>query len=106
MNVLFISPAFPPQFFQFCTALARHGITVLGMGDTPYQELRPELKEALTEYVHVTPMDRYENAYRAVAYLISRYGRIDRLDSHTEHWLPMEGALRDDFNILGPKRAD
>ena len=51
-------------------------------------------------------MADYEALYRAVAYLIYRHGRIDRIDSHTEHWLGLEARLRQDFGILGQKPAD
>jgi len=104
MNVLFISPAFPPQFFRFCTALRAHGINVLGMGDTPPHELNHELRAALGEYVHVPDLDaHYDSAMRATAYLISKHGRLSRIESHNEHWLTLEGRLREDFNVEGPK---
>jgi biotin carboxylase len=104
MNVLFLSPAFPPQFFRFCTALRAHGINVLGMGDTPPHELPHELHAALGEYVHVPDLDaHYDSALRATAHLISRHGRLARIESHNEHWLTLESRLREDFNVPGPR---
>lgn len=104
MNVLFISPAFPPQFFRFCTALRAHGLNVLGLGDTPPHELHHELRAALGEYVHVPNLDHdYDSAMRGVAYLISKHGRLARIESHNEHWLTLEGKLREDFNVPGPR---
>lgn len=49
-NFLFISPAFPGNYENFCVALKNDGVNVLGIGDTPYDELSPVLKSALTEY--------------------------------------------------------
>jgi hypothetical protein len=63
--------------------------------------LRRELRDALSEYVFVERMDQYDDVLRGVAHLISRHGRIHRLDSHNEHWLPLEARLREDFNVEG-----
>jgi hypothetical protein len=38
-----------------------------------------------------------------VAYLTWKHGRISRIESHNEHWLTLEGRLREDFNVEGPK---
>lgn len=106
MNVLFISPNFPPSYALFCTSLRARGATVLALGDAPYAELRPELRAALSEYVHLPSLERYDDAYRAVAGLIYRYGRIDHIDSLNEHWLPLEARLRADFNVRGLRPTD
>jgi biotin carboxylase len=79
---------------------------VLGLGDAPPEQLEPGLREALTEYVHVPDMERHEAALRATAYLVWRHGRIDHLDSLNEHWLALEGQLREDFNIPGLRPAE
>lgn len=106
MNVLFISPTFPPQFFRFCTALRAQGVNVLGLGDTPPGELSQELHAALGDYAHVPNLDRdYDGALRAVAWLISKHGRLSRVESHNEYWLSLEARLREDFNIPGPRPA-
>lgn len=102
MNVVFISPHFPPQFFQFCTALRERGVNVLGLGDAPHHELRPELANALREY-YFAHLETPDEARRALGYFIWKHGRIDRIDSHTEHWLGLEAQLREDFNIPGPR---
>ena len=49
MNFVFISPHFPHTYWNFCDRLKRNGVTVLGIGDTPYDNLEPPLKEALTD---------------------------------------------------------
>jgi hypothetical protein len=105
VNVIFISPNFPPQFYLFCAALKRQGIRALAIGDVPFHHLRPELQEAVAEYVHLPRMESYDDLYRAVAYLSWRHGRIDRIDSLNEHWLPYEARLREDFNVPGMKPA-
>ncbi len=103
MNVVFISPNFPPQFFQFCTALRERGVTVMGLGDAPEYELRPELRQALSEYWYAPSLEDYGQAVRALGFFTWKQGKIDRIDSHTEHWLGIEARLREDFNIPGPR---
>ena len=101
MNVVFLSPHFPPNWYQFVVGLQRAGATVLGIGDAPFDELRPELRDALTQYYRVGDMGNYDELVRAMGWFTHRYGRLDRLDSLNEHWLETEAALRTDFNIDG-----
>jgi hypothetical protein len=103
MNVVLLSPYFPSNFYNFALALGQLGVNVLGMGDTPYEALRPELQETLTEYYHVQDLHDYDELLRACGYLVHRYGRLDRLESHNEYWLETDARLRTDFNIPGPK---
>lgn len=98
-NFIFISPNFPLNYRLFCAALKRNGINVLGIGDCPYDELDPELRDSLTEYYRVSTLEHYDEVYRAVAYFIHGYGRIDWLESNNEYWLEQDAALRTDFNI-------
>ncbi|MHC1730331.1 MAG: ATP-grasp domain-containing protein [Syntrophobacteraceae bacterium] len=106
MNVVFVSPNFPPTFYQFCTSLHAAGANVLGLGDAPYDALRAELRNALTEYYQVESMMDYDAMLRACGYFTHRYGKIDRLESHTEFWLGADAKLREDFNIPGQKPSD
>lgn len=98
-NFIFISPNFPESYWRFCAALQRRGFRVLGIGDCPYAELKPELKVALTEYYKVETLENYDEVYRAVAFFIHKYGRCDWLESNNEYWLERDAHLRDDFNI-------
>lgn len=100
MNVLFLSPAFPPTAPAFCAALAEQGATVLGIGD---EALRPDSLEAraLRAYAHVPRMAEYDQLRLAVADLTAKYGAIDRIDSNGEHWLEAEARLRGDFGVAG-----
>ena len=76
------------------------------VGDQPYDELKPELKDSLNEYYKVNSLENYDEVYRAVAFFISKYGRIDWLESNNEYWLEQDARLRTDFNIPGMKTAD
>ena len=93
-NVVFLSPNFPTNYWQFCRELKNNGMNVLGIGDQPYEELMEELKGSLTEYFRVDSLEDYDQVYRAVGYFIFKYGRIDWLESNNEYWLERDARLR------------
>ena len=99
MNFVFISPNFPHTYWEVCKRLKQNGITVLGIADAPYDELTPQLKEALTEYYKVDSLEDYDQVYRAFAFLTFKYGRIDWVESNNEYWLQQDARLRTDFHI-------
>ncbi len=107
MNYLVISPYYPENFQPFTTALAKkENVTVLGIGQEPYDQLGAELQDALTEYFRVENLEELDEVKRAVAFLFYKHGPIDRIESHNEYWLDMDAALRAQFNVFGPKPAD
>ena len=105
-NFVFISPNFPTNYWMFCRHLKDNGLNVLGIGDQPYDELDPNLKNSLNEYYKVSSLENSEEVYRAVAFFIFKYGRIDWLESLNEYWLPVDARLRTDFNIAVGTRED
>ncbi len=98
-NFIFISPNFPANYWLFCRELKRNGLNVLGIGDQPYNELSSGLKDSLNEYYKVSTLENDDEVYRAVAFFIFKYGRIDWLESNNEYWLERDARLRTDFNI-------
>ena len=106
LNFVMISPHFPDNFATFAPRLQETGFNTLGIADAPYEQLSPTLRESLTEYYRVDNMEDYDQVYRAVAYFAHKYGRIDRIESHNEHWLTLDARLRTDFNVFGYKTAD
>jgi biotin carboxylase len=106
MNIVFLSPHFPPHYFRFCQSLKAAGANVLGIGDEPYDNLSPEVQTALTEYYRIDDMHDYDALVRACGFFTHRYGKIDRLDSLNEYWLSTEARLRDDFNIFGVRGTE
>lgn len=107
MNVIFISPHFPLHFYNFCDRLKRLGVNVLGIGDAPYESIGKNCQDSLTEYYYVKSLEDYEEVYRAAAFFIFKYGRIDYIDSQNEYWLELEARLRTDFHITsGFQSAD
>ena len=43
-------------------------MNVLGIGDQPYDELKPELKDSLNEYYKVGSLENYDEVYRCLLY--------------------------------------
>lgn len=107
MNFVFISPQFPKHYWNFCDRLKKNGVNVLGIGDSPFDELRDELKAALREYYFVAHLNDYAEVFKAVAFFSFKYGKIDWLESNNEFWLEQDARLRTDFNITtGEQFAD
>lgn len=99
MNYVFISPNFPVRYLKFAESLKARGINVLGIGDSPYNDLHPRLKDALTEYYWVGDMNNYDWMKAAVGYFEGKYGHIDYIESNNEWWLTTDARLREDFGV-------
>lgn len=106
MNFIFISPQFPHTYWEFCNRLKQNGVNVLGIADAPYDSLRQELKDSLTEYYRVDNMEDYDQMFRAVAFLSFKYGKIDWIESNNEYWLEQDARLRTDFHVITGIQAD
>jgi len=46
-------------------------------------------------------MNSYDALVRALGHFTHRHGKLDGIDSHSEHWLETEARLRTDFNMAG-----
>jgi len=101
MNFVYLSPHFPPNYYRFCVGLREEGVNVLGLADAPYESLRTELRGTLSEYYRVEDMNSYDGLVRALGHFTHRHGKLDGIDSHSEHWLETEARLRTDFNMAG-----
>ena len=106
MNFIFISPQFPHTYWNFCDRLKRNGVNVLGIGDSPYEELEECLKNALTEYYRVNSLEDYDEVLRAVGFFTFKYGKIDWVESNNEYWLAQDARIRTDFNINTGTKLD
>ena len=105
-NFVFISPNFPTNYGMFCRELKNNGINVLGIGDQPYDELNPSLRDSLNEYYKVSNLENNDEVYRAIAYFIFKHGRIEWIESNNEYWLERDAKLRTDFNVTTSFQAN
>ena len=106
MNIVYLSPHFPPQYHRFCRHLKQAGANVLGIGDPLYDHLAMEVRDSLTEYFRIDDMHDYDAMLRACGFFTHKYGKIDRFESLNEYWLSTEARIRDDFNIVGVRGRD
>ena len=106
MNLIFISPHFPDSYWQFCAGAKRNGINVLGIADTPWENLSLGLRDSLTDYYKVNNLEDYNEVYRAVAWFAHKYGKIDWIESNNEYWLEQDARLRTDFNVTTGIQTD
>lgn len=106
MNVIYLSPDFPPNFIEFIIGLANRGINVLGIAQNHYDNLDPRLKNALADYYRVDNLEDYDQVYRGAAWFCHKWGKIAKVESNNEYWMMLEAKLREDFNISGDKVED
>ncbi len=106
MNFIYISPQFPRTYWNFCDRLKRNGVNVLGIGDTPYEQLSSETRNALHEYYYVSDMENHDEMLRAVAFFTFKYGKIDWLESNNEYWMNNDARLREEFHITSGYMGD
>jgi len=106
MNFVFISPHFPRTYSHFCAGLKANGVRVLGIADTNFEELEPELQFALTDYYKVHDLENYDEVFRAVSWFSYKYGKIDWIESNNEYWLEQDARLRTDFNVTTGLHTD
>ena len=101
MNVVFLSPHFPPPMRLYVRRLREAGANVFGIADASWESLRQDLRDDLTEYYRVDDLHSLDQLVRAVAHFTARYGKMDRLESLNEYWLETDAHLRTEFNIPG-----
>jgi hypothetical protein len=79
MDVLLISPGFPPEMPYFTRALAAIGARVLGIGDQQREALPQDVQRALTAYHRVPDL---WNEEAVVAEVLRELGgrTVDRVE--------------------------
>ena len=105
VNFVFLSPYFPVNYYRFCVALKRAGANVLAIGDLPYDQLRNELKDVLTEYYRVDDLHLFDQLRDACGHFVRKYGPINGLESHNEYWMETDARLRSEFDIPGVRQS-
>ena len=92
MNFVVISPNYPESYWMFCRGLKENGARVLAIVDTPYNQLKQELKEYCDEIYVVKSFHDYDEMIKACGYFTFKYGKIDWIESNNEAWLDLETA--------------
>jgi biotin carboxylase len=100
MNVLYLSPAFPPTAWQFCAALRQRGVHVVSIGDEPLDDGSPA-RRSVDDYVCEPRLEEYPRLLAAARKLAQQHGPFDRVESNGEYWLELEARLRGDLDVPG-----
>lgn len=103
MDVLFLSPNYPPEMQQFTRALAEVGARVVGVGDTPTAQLAPAVKAALHDYLVVpSSLDTADVTRRLEGWLRGR--SLDRVETNWEPLTLLAAELRERWGLPGMRR--
>lgn len=100
MNVLFLSPNYPPEMQQFTRGLAEVGATVWGVGDGPVAGLAATTRQALSDYLQVPRiMDEADVTARLDSWLRGR--SLDRIETNWEPLILLAARLRERYGLPG-----
>ena len=110
---LFISPQYPQRLRFLANRLKSIGFTVVGIGDSDWGSLNPDLQRDLAEYCKVNmncykadgsiDPDVYAGIFNTACYLADKYGKPEYIESFNEWWLPLDAQLRADLGVQGNK---
>jgi len=97
MNVVFLSPGYPPEMQEYTRGLAEVGARVFGVGDGPPD---PRIRRYLTDYLQVPRiMDEDDVLQRVRVWLRGR--EIDRVEALWEPLVILAARMREAFGIPG-----
>lgn len=106
MNVIYLSPHYPPHYQQFVESLARHNVRVLGITDQNEEQLSEDLRKSLTGHYKVDKLENIDQILAGAKFFEENFGKIDLVESHLEPWLETEAEVRKSLNITGFKPDD
>ena len=94
VNVVFVEPAFPPNQRDFVRALAEVGAEVIGVGETPSDELDDELRGWMAHYHQVPTVVDVGAMTDAVRWIQDKVW-VDRLESTIEAHIMAAAQVRE-----------
>ena len=100
MNVVLLSPGYPPEMPYFTRALAECGARVLGVGDQPGPALAPDVRAALADYLQVESLWDEEGLVRSVTRWI-RGRDVGRVECLWEPGMLLAARLREELEVPG-----
>lgn len=100
MNVLMISPGFPPEMQYFTRGLASQGAKVIGLGDQPEAALPSVAREHLSAYLHVDSFLDEAAVLDKVAGFASRVP-IHRAECLWEPYMVLVARIRERLSLPG-----
>jgi hypothetical protein len=111
MNLLYISPEFPPNFQTFILRLRDEGVRVWAIGEADFYTMPEPVRAALSWYVRCDLHDRGA-VDRALDDLVNcvmvpaGHGSLHLAESHNEFWMRLEAHVNERFNLPGIRPSD
>ena len=99
MNVLFLSPSWPPEMNGYVRGLASVGATVLGVGDGPRAGLPPTTDAALAAYLQVPRILDEDDVIRRIEEALPQVP--DRVEALWEPVMALAARLRERWGLPG-----
>jgi len=100
MNVLFLSPGYPPEMPQFTRGLREAGAQVIGVGDQGEGQLPAAARDHLAAYVRIGGWSDEDAVMREVEG-IARRARIDKVECLWEPIMILAARLRERLGLPG-----
>jgi hypothetical protein len=100
MDVVFLSPAYPPEMQQFTRGLAEVGARVLGVGDSDPSSFPDWLRASLHDYLRVPSMLDEAGARKLILKWL-RGRNVDRVEGNWEPVTLLAARLREDLGTPG-----
>jgi hypothetical protein len=106
MDILYISPEFPPNYANFIRSLHAEGIRVWAIGEADFYSMPADLRACIRWYAR-TDLKNWRRAEQAINELLEVKhaqgfeGIFDGVESHNEAWLRLEAFINERFAIPG-----
>ena len=109
MDLLYISPEFPPNYANFVIQLNKVGINVWALGESDFYAMPETLRAAMRWYIR-TDLADFGAVKQAIADMMSIKAskggskNFNWVESHNEQWLRLEGMINEEFGFDGIQR--
>ncbi len=105
MNLLYISPDFPPNFKTFILRLAEAGVKVWGIGEADFFSMPADLRSCLQWYKQ-TKLSNWDAVVSSLESMKMQREDLKTegfslVESHNEHWLRLESKINEFYDLEG-----
>jgi hypothetical protein len=106
MDILYISPDFPPNYANFVRSLHAEGIRVWAIGEADFYGMPADLRACIRWYARTDlknwrQVEQGLNELLEVKHAQGFEGVFDGVESHNEAWLRLEAFINERFAIPG-----
>src|SRR5262245_43391634 len=105
MNVLMLSPGYPPEMPQFALGLKAEGANVIGMGDAAASSLAAPARRALADYRQIRSFADEDDLVRSAVEIADRV-RIERVACLWEPLMVPAARIRERLGLPGMTVAE